>query len=561
MANSGHVGNRRQDNTRYRTRIRGTLIPHEWTVLRSMTPPVRVARSQDRRSIGRLLLTAWLFALVGACGGGTGGGAILPPSTPARGDLLRNPPELLATVPSGVALALLSDAVRLQIGSAPAPICDISVYRVRYQTVGGAGEPTTASAALMVPIGTAATCNGSRPMMLYAHGTTTDRNYNIGDLNANNLEGLLLAVFFATQGYIVIAPNYAGYDTSMLGYHPYLVAEQQSKDMIDALRASRTALPVASLATVSDSGKLFITGYSQGGYVAMATHRAMQDAGMAVTASAPMSGPYSMNAFVDAVVLGEVNASAPLSFALLATSYQRTYADIYSNPAEVYEPEYAPEIGSLLPSTIPRAELYTRGLLPELALFSATPPDAASADTTPATAPAEFAATYARGFGSGNLVTNAYRLTYIQDARAHPDGGWPFATSELPSSSAALPLRRALARNDLRSWVPTRPVLLCGGHLDPTVFWLNTQLMSGYWGTHVPTIGLVQTLDVDSTAAAGDPYASEKSAFSSAKDAVAIAAILQGATDGGASAVAATYHAGLVAPACLTAVRHYFDSF
>ena len=78
-----------------------------------------------------------------------------------------------------------------------------------------------------------------------------------------------MALFFAARGYIVVAPNYAGYDTSTLPYHPYLVAAQQSKDMIDALIASRSALP--NIALVSDNGQLFITGYSQGGYVAMAT--------------------------------------------------------------------------------------------------------------------------------------------------------------------------------------------------------------------------------------------------------------------------------------------------
>jgi hypothetical protein len=50
---------------------------------------------------------------------------------------------------------------------------------------------------------------------------------------------------FAAEGYIVVAPNYVGYDTSTLGYHPYLNADQQSKDMIDALTAARSALPTA----------------------------------------------------------------------------------------------------------------------------------------------------------------------------------------------------------------------------------------------------------------------------------------------------------------------------
>src|SRR6185503_21097444 len=126
----------------------------------------------------------------------------------------------------------------------------------------------------------------------------------------DNSEGLSIAAVFAATGYIVVAPNYAGYDSSSLGYHPYLNADQQSKDVIDALAAARSALPVSSAPTVMDSGKLLITGYSQGGFVAMAMHKAMQAAGMTVTASAPMSGPYALEAFGDAIFRGNVSESA-----------------------------------------------------------------------------------------------------------------------------------------------------------------------------------------------------------------------------------------------------------
>src|SRR4030095_14755170 len=120
-----------------------------------------------------------------------------------------------------------------------------------------------------------------------------------------------------------VAPNYAGYDTSTLPYHPYLVADQQSKDMIDALTAARSTLPVAQAATTPDSGRLFVTGYSQGGYVAMATHRALQGAGMTVTAAAPMSGPYALAAFVDTVFNVQVNGSAPVPWTMLVTAYNK----------------------------------------------------------------------------------------------------------------------------------------------------------------------------------------------------------------------------------------------
>ncbi len=71
---------------------------------------------------------------------------------------------------------------------------------------------------------------GPRPVVLYAHGTNTDKNLNIADItDTTNTEGVPIGGdVSAAQGYIVVAPNYAGYDISTSGYHPYLNAEQQS---------------------------------------------------------------------------------------------------------------------------------------------------------------------------------------------------------------------------------------------------------------------------------------------------------------------------------------------
>src|SRR5258708_1573044 len=347
----------------------------------------------------------------------------------AGSDLLQTPPELVSTLTLSVLLTELELPInQLLLTVSSAPLCDILFYHIQYETVGGANEATTASAVLMVPTGVGANCTGARPVVLYAHGTTTDRAYNMADLQ--NAETLSLAALFASQGYIVVAPNYAGYDTSTLPYHPYLIADQQSKDMIDALTAARVALPFASATLTKDNGQLFITGYSQGGYVAMATHRAMQAAGMTVTASAPMSGPYALAAFVDAVFYGEVNGSGPVSSTLLLTAYQRAYGNIYANAVDVFEPQYATGIDSLLPSTTPRSQLYAQGKLPEFALFSSTPPDPAFASIPPPSTPANLAAVFALGFGAGNLLQNSYRLSYLQDAQAHPYGAFPTITTD-----------------------------------------------------------------------------------------------------------------------------------
>ena len=475
----------------------------------------------------------------------------------ARGQLLQSPPELLSTVTASALLLTLNAASNQQLfGLSGAPVCDVLMYRVEYTTVGGANEPTTASAALMVPTGLGSTCTGKRPILLYAHGTTTDRMFNMTD--TSNAEALFLTALFASKGYIVVAPNYAGYDTSTLPYHPYLIADQQSKDMIDALTAARTALPFASATLTKDSGQLFITGYSQGGYAAMATHRAMQAAGMNVTASAPMSGPYALAAFVDAVFYGEVNGDGPISATLLLTAYQKAYGNIYADPADVFAPQYAAGIDTLLPSTTPRSQLYAQGKLPEFALFSPTPPAPQFANITPPTTPANLATVFALGFGAGNLLQNGYRLNYLEDAQAQPDGGFPTVTTGVTAAAPTLPWRQALQMNDLRDWIPTAPVLLCGGDVDPLVFWFNTQLMQNYWASHAPASASISVLDLESAVSPNDPYGSLKNGFEAAKALVAANAVAQGATDGGALAVDEAYHAQLVAPFCFTAVKAFF---
>ena len=501
-----------------------------------------------RAQTGAFAGGAFFMLALAACGGG--GSAPAPVvSAPPRGTLLQNPPHQSAMLSAADLLAALGAPVNQQIlALSGVPVCDIGVYHLQYATVGARAEATEASGALMVPSGLDARCHGDRPILLYAHGTSTSRSYNIGDLqDAQNAEGLLLAALFVAQGYIVVAPNYAGYDTSTLAYHPYLNADQQSKDMIDALSAARQALGASGLLQATAGTQLFITGYSQGGYVAMATQRAMQAAGMPVTAAAPMSGPYALSAFFDAVMSGQVDGGAPVFMTLLLTGYQKAYGNIYAAPAELFEDPYAAGIDALLPTTGSRGDLYASGKLPQFALFSATPPEPRYAAITPATQPAQFASVYALGFGSGNLIRNSYRLSYLQDIETHP-------------SDAQLPLRQALARNDLRDFVPTVPTLLCGGDGDPIVYWFNTQLVQDYWTAQLPGSPLISVLNLEAPAAVADPYANLKHDFALARQAVALVAVAQGANDGGAAAVFEVYHAGLVAPFCLAAVRDFFAS-
>jgi hypothetical protein len=92
-------------------------------------------------------------------------------------------------------------------------------------------------------------------------------------------------------------------------------------------------------------------------------------------------------------------------------------------------------------------------------------------------------------------------------------------------------------------------MLLCAGDADPTVLYLNTELMQNYWSSATT----VTVLDIDSAVATDDPYEAQKTGFAAAKELVELS--------GGDAEVLEKYHAGLVAPFCLSAVNSFFDGF
>lgn len=503
----------------------------------------------------------------GGCSGGNSSGYS------SRGQLLDQKTTLRLSAAALTGLLNTSDSGRQLLQIAGAPICDLEIVYFRYRTIGGAREATNASGALMIPGGRA--CSGPRPTLMYAHGTTTYRKYNLADLTQKDQgngdgasEGISVAAMYAAQGYIVVASNYAGYAGSDLPYHPYLNADQQSADMIDSLRAARLALNHADTGRpVRENGKLFITGYSQGGYVAMATHRALQAAGINVTAASTGSGPYALAAMGDALMAGEVDLGATVFTTLVATSYQNAYGNLYHRPGDLYEPAYARGIEDLLPSVTPIDTLIENGALPATALFSLNPPAPQFASLTPPTspplAPPELTPLFALGFGKANLVRNTYRLGLLEDQLVHPDGAFPTTTVAMaPAANPAAPLRQAFKRNDLRNWAPRVPVQLCGGRFDPTVFFFNATVQQAYWLSAKVPEKLITVLDVDAPIAGpGDPYAAIKQGFALAKATFAAQAVAGGATNGGASAVLQAYHGELVAPFCMVAARGFFQNF
>ena len=452
--------------------------------------------------------------------------------------------------------------IMAQGGSGP---CGVAVYHYEYMTVDGQGRPASASAALMVPRGTASECQRPAPLVLAIHGTMHDSSYNLADVSGRNVaspRALAWAQIYAARGYVVVAPNFAGYDTSSLDYHPYLDHRQQTRDMIDALKAARALLPQAGAV---DNSKLFITGYSQGGWLAMATHRALEARGMKVTASMPASGPYPMLAVADDVFLGRPMLGSTMFFPLGITSFQRGGGGIYRRPEDLYNPRYAAGMEDLLPTTVPWPRLIEQGKVPASALFDSAPlplPAKPSAALTallklagPEHGPAEFREIHEAGFGPEPLLTNRTRMAYLQDMADHPDGAWPVWHTGRAAQGSVNPLRRAFLRGDLRGWVPRSPLIMCGGSSDAMVpFRAAGALMLRYWSTgpnRAPT-GRVGLIDFDAPAIPGEPWGPLKANLQTMRgDIVA---------KQGLRAWYELYHISTLPRYCYTAARDWFDT-
>ena len=486
---------------------------------------------------------------IAGCGGGGGGGNSGINNNPGRGGLVQSPPPQWISLTAADYSNKLSTAgasgqtlLQLATGSPTGTLaCGVDVYYLRYGTEGGKGESTQASAAVMVPTGTGPKCSGPRPVVLHAHGTAVERRYNLADFvdptNPAQGEQATLASQYAASGYIVVAPNYAGYDSSTLAYHPFLVADQQSLDMIDALTAARSALPGMSTA-VSDNGKLFLTGISQGGHVAMATVRAMRALNMTVTASAPIEPVSSLLRYGDAIISGQVPAGSTTLMPMLINGYQKTYGTIYSAPTDYYTASYAAGIESAFPGNYTSTTLVSSGVVPVSTLFSG------GADTT--TVPA-FAPLFLAGVGPGNLITDSARGSYVADITNTP-----------PTNNN---LRKALNTNDVVSMTVDKPMMLCGGAQDPTVFfYVNADYFAATHAgnPYLRILDLENSYPVSQGTVTQVPAALLQGGFALAKANVAASA---GGGAAGQQAVIAAYHGSLVPPFCAAAVRGYFDAF
>lgn len=165
----------------------------------------------------------------------------------------------------------------------------VDVYEILYNSHYPTGESVVASGLYFLP----RSQKTDLPLLCYDHGSELRRARKVANTGEQTI-----AYIFASDGYAVAMPDYFGLGESEKD-QIYMNANAEAVASVDMLLAVKELNPVLGYQL---NDKLFVSGYSQGGHAAMATHKLLQEKyanEFPVTASSPMSGPYDLLTTVD----------------------------------------------------------------------------------------------------------------------------------------------------------------------------------------------------------------------------------------------------------------------
>lgn len=195
---------------------------------------------------------------------------------------------------------------------------DIRVYKIVYETTDTNNDPVLASGALVVPVNSTAF-----PLMSFQHGTLfTDQeapSYFTGD-------DYTAAVVYASAGYIIALPDFLGYGSSGHIDHPYEHGKTLATASLDMLRAVREFDLTNNDFQADD--RLFLTGYSEGGYATMALLKYIEEEHpdeFRVTAATAGAGAYNKTAFAKEIMNTDANLKYLNSFLWVLDTYNSVY--------------------------------------------------------------------------------------------------------------------------------------------------------------------------------------------------------------------------------------------
>lgn len=214
---------------------------------------------------------------------------------------------------------------------------DVDFYKFTYNTTFN-GKAIQASGTLCIPKGV----SGSPAMLSAQHGTM----FADAEAPSNFPNAFTGFELFASTGYITVIPDYIGFGVSKDIIHPYYDMQSSGLAVVDMIKAAKYYLKSQNKA-VSD--KLFLIGYSEGGYVTMAAQREIEtnaSHNLTVTAAAEGAGGYDITGMLG-LVATKTSYPDPSFFAIFMQNYNSLYG--FNRPlTDFFSTTYAGKINTLL---------------------------------------------------------------------------------------------------------------------------------------------------------------------------------------------------------------------
>jgi pimeloyl-ACP methyl ester carboxylesterase len=297
-------------------------------------------------------------------------------------------------------------------------------FKIPYTTRDEKGNQVKVSGLFVIPTGLPDVVKTlGLSMVSDDHGTifaNSEAPSVIGD-NTGAPDGSSI-ILTALGGFATLQPDYIGFGDSSEEYHPFVLKDSLANATVDFIQQVKV---FASENNITLNNQLFLTGYSEGGYAAMATLKKIEEEAidLHVSMAAPMAGPYALKTMAD-VVLSQPKLAVPSFMANVGYAYSQAYNQELNT---TFNEPYASKLDSYLNGDFNRTQV-------DAVLTHATTGDA-----------------------------GLFKQTFVNDYFTN-ETNW---------------FQEAMTKNSLHTWVPTTSVKLVHCQGDDVIPYGISQLTEG----------------------------------------------------------------------------------
>ena len=278
----------------------------------------------------KYLLVVSMVAFLSACGteGNTGENSVEDGSSELVG----------ATIIDEVSASTMLAVIQAKIDANATNAFAYKAVKITYNTVGQDGKSIVASGLLTIPTPTDA---------YKAYLSSVGKSFSVSMINENHgtiflnsdaptqkevTNGLpdyaTAIVMTGIAGFASVVPDYIGFGDTTGEVVPYILEKAAARNSVDMIKAS--------IKYMEDNGvvlnhQLYISGYSQGGYNAMAVAKSVESGSLPTVnlmGVAPMAGPYNVEDLADVEIDATHRMAYPAFLADLGYSYTHYYNDV-----------------------------------------------------------------------------------------------------------------------------------------------------------------------------------------------------------------------------------------